>query len=515
MTPRSAILGFIAVLFATAASAATYTVLPNGGGDFAKIQDAIDAAVSGDVIVLGDGVFTGSRNRDLRFLGKNLTLRSQSGNPALCAIDCQGQSRGININQGETSVLVQGITIRNGFAPRTPAIPSSPGWGGGLNLSGVTATFRFCVIASCTADDGPGGALGAGAYASSSNVTFEVCSFTDNYFALRGTGAGLFAWQSSNVTATQCSFDGNRAAGITSGGTGGGVQVQDSRLTMLDCEVRGNMAHIGAGISTGQLCIVDIRDCLIAGNSNNTTEGTRMGAGIHLGYDTDGVISGCTITGNRAYERGAGVTVANDGNVTIENTVIWGNCIGAGVGESVSIATDGFVDFACCDVDPAKVVGGTATYTSSFAADPVFCNAKPCAGAPTLEGNYSLQGTSPLIEGSGCGLIGSENAICDVLGIGSGPIAGLGLELRAGPNPFRDATSIRYSIAVSGPVAVDVFDAAGRLVRRFDEGMRRSGSYTIPWNGRSAEGSSVPPGVYFARISSRGQVATGWIVRVK
>jgi len=47
MFSRAAILGCAALFLASAASAATYHVLPNGTGDYARIQDAIDAAVSG------------------------------------------------------------------------------------------------------------------------------------------------------------------------------------------------------------------------------------------------------------------------------------------------------------------------------------------------------------------------------------------------------------------------------------------------------------------------------------
>jgi hypothetical protein len=140
---------FVLLLASAPSYAGTHLVLPNGAGDFVKIQDAIDAAVPGDEIVLGDGTFLGPRNRDLTFLGKNVTLRSQSGDPSLCILDCEGQSRGLSITQGETAIVVEGITIRNGFGA----------WGGGINLMNVTATFRDCVVTQCSADDSFGAAV--------------------------------------------------------------------------------------------------------------------------------------------------------------------------------------------------------------------------------------------------------------------------------------------------------------------------------------------------------------------
>ena len=100
-------------------TARTVVVDPEGTGDYPTIQGAIDAADSLDTIELTDGLFTGSGNRDLDFLGKAITLRSESGNPAACIIDCEGvgteQHWGVRFSSGEgPQSLLQGITIRGG-----------------------------------------------------------------------------------------------------------------------------------------------------------------------------------------------------------------------------------------------------------------------------------------------------------------------------------------------------------------------------------------------------------------
>ncbi|MHC4721561.1 MAG: InlB B-repeat-containing protein, partial [Planctomycetota bacterium] len=87
-------------------------------GCYPTIQDAIDASVGGtygplviegdpdatplpipampeafgDIVVVGDGVYTGPGNRDLDFHGKLITVRSEVG-PDECIIDCQGAGR--------------------------------------------------------------------------------------------------------------------------------------------------------------------------------------------------------------------------------------------------------------------------------------------------------------------------------------------------------------------------------------------------------------------------------------
>ena len=84
----------LALLLAAAAAchATTYLVNPDGSGDFPTIQAALDAVVTGDVIELGDGLFTGPGNRDLVPGWMNLTIRSQSGDAGACMIDCQGSA---------------------------------------------------------------------------------------------------------------------------------------------------------------------------------------------------------------------------------------------------------------------------------------------------------------------------------------------------------------------------------------------------------------------------------------
>ena len=81
------------------------------------IQAGIDSAVTGDVVELANGTFTGNGNRDIDFLGKAITVRSQSGNPEDCIIDCQGSEmephRGFTFHSGETATsVVESITIQ-------------------------------------------------------------------------------------------------------------------------------------------------------------------------------------------------------------------------------------------------------------------------------------------------------------------------------------------------------------------------------------------------------------------
>ena len=87
------------------------------GNPFCKIQTAIDVAVNGDTILVADGVYTGTGNKNLDFGGKLITLQSVSDDAATCVIDCQGFGRGFYFHSSETvAATVAGFTIRNGRA---------------------------------------------------------------------------------------------------------------------------------------------------------------------------------------------------------------------------------------------------------------------------------------------------------------------------------------------------------------------------------------------------------------
>jgi hypothetical protein len=80
------------------------------------------------------------------------------------------------------------------------------------------------------------------------------------------------------------------------------------------------------------------------------------------------------------------------------------------------------------------------------------------------------------------------------------------------PNPFCDRTTIRFDLGMTdlsaGP-QLEVFDAAGRIVKSFDiHGGSRDSAGEVSWDGRSREGARLPAGVYFLRLTAGEKTAT-------
>jgi hypothetical protein len=70
---------------------------------------------------------------------------------------------------------------------------------------------------------------------------------------------------------------------------------------------------------------------------------------------------------------------------------------------------------------------------------------------------------------------------------------------KSSPNPFREKTRM---VLPSGSTSVQIFDAAGRLVRTL------MGRDFVEWDGDEEGGSPLPGGVYFLRIAGRPETGT-------
>jgi hypothetical protein len=78
------------------------------------------------------------------------------------------------------------------------------------------------------------------------------------------------------------------------------------------------------------------------------------------------------------------------------------------------------------------------------------------------------------------------------------------IDVSVSPNPFRDATKIRYEIRDAGyeidDMTLEIYDAAGRLVKDFritPDALRS----TLSWDGRDDYNRILGSGVYFLRFS--------------
>ena len=280
---RIASTALLILIAISSAGASTYTVHPNGSGDFPTIQEALDEIVTGDVILLGDGTFTGPGNRNLNTLNTDVTIRSISDDPGLCIIDCQGSSGtpyyGIEFDNQTSTTVLRGITITGGYSAVqggaviiTDASPQilncmfignyAYNFGGAVHCSNPsTPYFQDCLFDGNIADYyGQGGAV---FLSEECSAEFENCTFISN---TASDGSGIFANLESNPIVRQCTFWNNNAQVIKAGedsqvlvqnsilafNTGSAVACFSNGLVWVECsDIFGNPGGNWTGCITG------------------------------------------------------------------------------------------------------------------------------------------------------------------------------------------------------------------------------------------------------------------------
>jgi len=82
-------------------------------------------------------------------------------------------------------------------------------------------------------------------------------------------------------------------------------------------------------------------------------------------------------------------------------------------------------------------------------------------------------------------------------------VAAFALE-RPSPNPCGDRAELRFAVPGASPVAIDVYDVSGRLVRSLVHGLMPAGVHSVAWDRTNASGRRVGSGVYFVRMTAPG-----------
>ena len=86
------------------------------------------------------------------------------------------------------------------------------------------------------------------------------------------------------------------------------------------------------------------------------------------------------------------------------------------------------------------------------------------------------------------------------------------LELTAWPNPFNPRVTLDFTLEREQVLRLAVYDARGHLVRRLRAGHHPVGPVQTVWDGTDELGTSMPSGVYFARLETADGVTARKLV---
>ncbi|MBN1489457.1 MAG: right-handed parallel beta-helix repeat-containing protein [Phycisphaerae bacterium] len=274
------------------------------------------------------GGFAGTENaRDERDWATNETI-------------LDGRARGsvVSIEVGWQAGTIDGLTIRNGRAPR----------GGGIYCDSSSPMIANNTITGNTAFQ-----YGSGIYCDSSSPMIANNTITGN--TAFQYGGGIYC-DSSSPTIANNTIGGNTASGDYA--SGGGVYCcSGSSPTIASNTIGRNTASYHGG---GICCEASFP--MIANNTirGNATSGgyANGGGGIYCGYSSSPTIANNTIRGNTAsgdYASGGGI-YCNSSSPTIANNTVRGNAA------SGDYANGGGI---CCDSSSPTIASTIIAFNSS------------------------------------------------------------------------------------------------------------------------------------------------------
>ncbi|MBC8231185.1 hypothetical protein H8E77_16655 [bacterium] len=201
--------------------------------EYDTIQSAIDAASNGDEVVVADGTYKGDENKNIDFLGKAITVRSENG-PGNCIIDCENSGRGFYFHNGEDSnSILKGFTIRNGYV--NGDWPEDSGAGILCNFS--SPTIQDNIVTENSALYAGGGIC---CYESSPLIRNNIINENSAYL-----GGGIYCFRASSSAI----IDNNIIDSNSAEFHGGGIFCSAySYFTIINNIVKSNSAPTAGGV---------------------------------------------------------------------------------------------------------------------------------------------------------------------------------------------------------------------------------------------------------------------------
>ncbi len=224
---------------------------------------------------------------------------------------------------------------------------------------------------------------------------------------------------------------------------------------------------------------VELLHCTLAGNSSG-----HSGGALLLAAGAEARLTNCILSGNTAPQP-AQLALCGGALALLDRCTVAGEDWGPGN----SSAPPAFVD-------PADFPLGFALADSS-----------PCiaAGNPLDTCDEDLAGRlrpDPPATPPDQGCYESPRGSASAVGEAVGDLRRASLALH--PNPARPSCQVQFSLPAASAIDLDVYDVAGRRLRRLWSGTLGPGAHAFAWDGDDEAGRPAASGVYFLRLEAGG-----------
>ncbi|MBC9795067.1 hypothetical protein [Sinomicrobium weinanense] len=370
----------------------------------ATISYTIDRASAGDTIHIAEGVYTENivieKSLSLHGSGRETTVIQAAEKPN------QYNAGRVIVIEGDITVRMTGLTVRNGFSPEEDLNRRGGGiyvfgaslrlhkvalnanrayYGAGLFNHTGTVSLSRVFFAGNSADKNGGGMLNLGG-----SATLNHVAFNNNKAGTRGGG---MLNNHGPAILRNVSFNNNKAA------TGGGIHIRQSNPELYNVMFKGNSADTGGGIfSVGGAPI--LANILLSGNFS-----TLNGGGMANLNNSSPEIINATFSGNAATQQG-GAIYNLDSSPVLKHVIIWKNRANGTASSFSSSVFNGENATPAISYSLIANSGGSTNWESSIGinsghnldAPPLFSNPIDPSSAPSTSGNFRLRPNSPAVN---------------------------------------------------------------------------------------------------------------------
>ena len=538
--------------------------------DYSTIQEAIDAAMNGNTILVADGTYY----ENINYKGKAITIASHFlidgdsthiENTIINGSQPSHPDTGsvVTFNSGEdTTSILCGFTITGGTGTNLLSVIPVRKFGGGIcaiysGMKVINNIIEFNVLDNTGDVLAEGGGIGVGssdsinciiegniirnnsinsvsttyvcqggglralAYGNIWIINNKICDNTvtgrwayDGGISFNDFETGLAnKWIVSNV------ISGNEVNGTVESG-GGGTSIYETSVNLKNNLIVNNAAENGGGL----LIETTFEELKLNGRSGITTPIQATYQKLKTLNQSASIIENNTIVNNTADEYGGGLYIIGP-PPHLMNCILWGN------EARVQSQVYGSADIQYSNVEGGYAGEGNINEYPIFD-DSIYCvlnTHSPCVDMGNPDPMYNdvedpqnagfpfLPARGTLTNDMGC--FGGPNSLwCTCWNI---PVSvklnettdGLPSEFTLSqnyPNPFNPTTTINYGISKLTFVELKVYDIIGREVATLINEEQDSGYYEIIFNA-----SQLSSGIYFYQLKAGSFVETKKMILIK